>query len=88
MDLNRRLQRIADNKLFEWTAVGVIIASALLLGAKTFELDTRTQIALELIDLGITIFFVLEITLRFLATPDKKMFFRNGWNLFDTWSRG
>lgn len=84
MDLNQRLQRIAENRLFEWAAVSVIIASALLLGAKTFELQPSTQTVLEIIDWGITVFFVLEIGLRFIATPDKKRFFRNGWNTFDT----
>lgn len=84
MDLNQRLQRIAENKLFEWVAVSVIIASALLLGAKTFELSAATQTLLEIIDWGITVFFVLEIGLRFIATPDKRDFFRNGWNVFDT----
>lgn len=83
MDLNQRLQRIAENRLFEWTAVGVIIASALLLGAKTFELKPSTQTALSIIDWGITVFFVLEISLRFIAAPDKKKFFSNGWNVFD-----
>lgn len=84
MDLNRRLQRIADNRLFEWIAVSVIIFSALLLGAKTFELKPATLALLSIIDWGITLFFVLEIGLRFIATPDKKKFFSNGWNLFDT----
>lgn len=84
MDLNQRLQRIAENRLFEWTAVGVIIASALLLGAKTFELKPSTQSILSFIDWGITVFFVLEISLRFIATPEKKQFFSNGWNVFDT----
>ena len=84
MDLNQRLQRIAENRLFEWTAVSVIIASALLLGAKTFELKPATRTALGIIDWGITVFFVLEISLRFIATPDKKKFFSNGWNVFDT----
>ncbi len=84
MDLNQRLQSIAENRLFEWIAVSVIIASALLLGAKTFELTPATQTLLEIIDWGITVFFVIEISLRFIATPDKRKFFRNGWNVFDT----
>lgn len=84
MDLNQRLQSIAQNRLFEWTAVSVIIASALMLGAKTFELSPRTQGLLEVADWAITIFFVFEIGLRFLATPEKKRFFTNGWNVFDT----
>lgn len=84
MDLNQRLQSIAQNRLFEWTAVGVIIASALMLGAKTFELSPTTQRLLEIVDWGVTVFFVFEIGLRFLATPEKKRFFTNGWNVFDT----
>lgn len=84
MDLNQRLHNIAHNRLFEWTAVGVIIASALMLGAKTFELSATTQKLLEIVDWSITVFFVCEIGLRFIATPDKKRFFTNGWNVFDT----
>lgn len=84
MDLNLRLQRIAHNKFFEWTAVSVIIASALLLGVKTFELRPATRTLLGAVDWAITIFFVIEITLRFIAAQSKKQFFSNGWNLFDT----
>ncbi len=84
MKLEQRLHKIADNRVFEWTAVAVIIASALLLGAKTFELSLATQALLEAFDWFITVFFVCEIGLRFLAAPDKKRFFSNGWNLFDT----
>lgn len=82
--LNDRLHALANNPVFEWTAVSVIIASALLLGAKTFEISPATTLLLEWLDFGITVFFVLEIGLRFLAYPDKKHFFSDPWNLFDT----
>lgn len=82
--LNNRLQALANNRIFEWTAVAVIIASALLLGAKTFEISPATTQLLGWLDFGITVFFVLEISLRFLACPDKKRFFADPWNLFDT----
>ena len=36
------------------------------------------------LDLGVTIFFVIELTVRFLAFPNKKTFFKSGWNIFDT----
>ena len=84
MDLNQRLQSVANNRLFEWTAVSVIVISALLLGAKTFELSLPTQALLEFLDWAITVFFVCEIGLRFIATPEKKKFFSDGWNVFDT----
>ena len=82
--LNDRLHALATNRIFEWTAVCVIIASALLLGAKTFEISPATTRILGWLDFGITVFFVLEIGLRFLACPDKKHFFSDPWNLFDT----
>lgn len=84
MDLNHRLKRIADNSIFEWTAVSVIIVSAILLGAKTFELKPGTRALLGAFDWAITIFFVFEIALRYIASPSKTDFFRNGWNVFDT----
>ena len=82
--LYNRLHTLANNKIFEWAAVSVIIASALLLGAKTFEISPATTQLLEWLDFGITVFFVLEISVRFLACPDKKRFFADPWNLFDT----
>ncbi len=82
--LNQRLHALANNSVFEWTAVSVIIASALLLGAKTFEISPQATQLLTWLDWGITVFFVLEISLRFLACEDKKRFFANPWNLFDT----
>lgn len=82
--LNQRLHALANNRLFEWTAVTVIIASALLLGAKTFEISPATERLLEWLDFGITVFFVLEIGVRFLACQEKRRFFADPWNLFDT----
>ena len=35
-------------------------------------------------DYSITIFFVVEITIRFIGEPKKSKFFKNGWNIFDT----
>jgi voltage-gated sodium channel len=37
-----------------------------------------------LLDWAITFFFLAEITVRFLGEPNKKRFFFNGWNVFDT----
>jgi len=82
--LETRLHALANNSVFEWTAVSVIIASALLLGAKTFEISPTTTQILNWLDWGITVFFVLEISVRFFACSDKKRFFADPWNLFDT----
>lgn len=78
------LTRIHDNKVFEWTVVSVIILSALLIGARTYQLPDYLTTALLFADWGITVFFLLEISVRFMAAENKKRFFHNGWNVFDT----
>ncbi len=82
--MQHALTRIHDNKVFEWTVVTVIILSALLIGAKTYELPGYMETALRIADWSITVFFLLEISVRFLAAENKKGFFKNGWNVFDT----
>ena len=77
-------ERVRSNKAFELFVVSVIIASALLVGVKTYELPSTTQRLLGWLDAMITILFVVEIGIRFVAEPNKRAFFRNAWNLFDT----
>ena len=80
----RRLKKIDSSKLFQGAVIAVILLSALLIGAKTHNLSVNTVAILALLDLGVTIFFVLEIVIRYLAYPNKKQFFHSGWNIFDT----
>ncbi len=78
------LQKIHDNKIFEWSVVTVIILSALLIGAKTYHLPPTVIAILTYADIAVTLFFLLEISIRFIASDDKKNFFKSGWNIFDT----
>lgn len=80
----RRLKIIDSSKLFQGVVIAVILLSALLIGAKTHNLSASAMAVLTLLDLCITIFFVIEITIRFFAHQNKKQFFRSGWNIFDT----
>ena len=82
--LQQRFIAIRSNKLFESIVVAVIIASALLVGAKTYEMPPTIQSVTLLLDWFISAFFLLEITIRFIAEPNKKYFFRDFWNVFDT----
>ncbi|MDJ0777775.1 MAG: ion transporter [Gammaproteobacteria bacterium] len=82
--IQQNFERIRSNKAFELFVVTVIITSALLVGAKTYELAPGSRSIIVWLDMLITVVFVAEITIRFIAEPDKKAFFRNGWNLFDT----
>ena len=51
------LHKLHSNKIFEWTVVSVIILSALLIGAKTYELPEYATTALMIADWSITAFF-------------------------------
>jgi voltage-gated sodium channel len=86
--LSSRLQshfdRIRSNKLFELFVVSVILLSALVIGAKTYSMPPELISFIGFLDIGITIFFLIEISIRFAGDPNKRRFFFNGWNVFDT----
>ena len=62
----------------------VIIASGLTVGAKTYNISPVVISFLEVVDVAITIIFLIEISIRFLAMHPKRHFFKSGWNVFDT----
>jgi len=82
--IQQNFDRIRSNKVFELFVVTVIISSALLVGAKTYELAPASRSFIIWLDMLITVIFVAEITIRFIAEPNKRAFFKNGWNVFDT----
>ena len=82
--LQASFEHLRSRKSFELFVVAVIIASALLVGVKTYDIPTASQRILSWLDVLITVFFLVEIGIRFIAEPHKPAFFRNPWNLFDT----
>lgn len=80
----RQLRRIDNSKVFQGIVIAVILLSALLIGAKTHNLSPNAVAVLLLMDVAVTAFFAIEITIRYLACPQKKSFFKSGWNIFDT----
>jgi len=82
--LQASFERLRNRKSFELFVVSVIIASALLVGVKTYELPTTSQRILGWLDILITIIFLTEISIRFIAETHKRYFFHNPWNVFDT----
>jgi len=78
------LNRFKNNKIFELSVVAVIIISALEIGAKTFELTDNAVSITDILDIFITVFFLFELTIRFITEENKKDFFKHGWNIFDT----
>jgi voltage-gated sodium channel len=79
-----RLEKINDSRLFQTVIVLVIIISALSIGAKTHNLSSNFIELLAIADIAITLFFVVEISIRYLAVGNFKTFFKSGWNIFDT----
>lgn len=80
----RRLKKIDSSAVFQWIVITVIVVSALLIGAKTHDLPPQAISFISFLDNAVTVFFVVEIVIRFLAFRDKKSFFKSGWNIFDT----
>jgi len=76
--------KIRENSFFQAFVIGVIIFSALLVGSTTYDVDPQFSIILSYLDYAVTIFFVLELSIRFLGEEKKSEFLKDGWNLFDT----
>ena len=58
--------RIRSNKVFETFIILIIITSALLVGVKTYSVPPWVLTAIYVLDLAITLIFIVEITIRFL----------------------
>ena len=84
MTWQSRFEQITGNRLFEFFIIFVIMTSALTVGVKTYNISPFWLQLLEAADTGITVIFVIELSIRFMATHPHSHFFRNGWNIFDT----
>ncbi len=81
--LRDRLEQLKANKWFESFVIFIIVVSALLIGARTYEETSRYASILRWLDLGITLFFLLEISIRIAAEKRTRDFFKGAWNIFD-----
>lgn len=78
-----RFEALRSNKFFEGAVIAIIVISALVIGAKTYEETSRFEEWLAYLDTAVTIFFLVEILIRMAAEPSLRSFFRRGWNVFD-----
>ena len=76
--------KVKEHKIFQSIVIIAIILSAFLVGASTFRINSTLISIFWFVDILITLFFIIEIIIRFIAEPNKKSFLKNGWNLFDT----
>jgi len=79
-----RLAAVEKSTVFQAAVIFIIVLSALAIGAKTYDLPPFAVQTLGFLDIGITVFFLVELLLRFVVCERKRDFFKNGWNLFDT----
>ncbi len=79
-----KFQTIHQNKFFEFFVIFIIIFSALVVGIKTYSMPPAMLQVISVLDWLITIIFIIEISIRFISEENKKDFFKNGWNVFDT----
>ena len=78
------LFKLNSSRIFQFSVISIIILNAVTLGISTYELNSILKNTIQILDYGITVFFVIEILIRFISEPKKLNFFKNGWNIFDT----
>ncbi len=78
------LFKINSSRIFQFIVISIIVLNAITLGVSTYELNTYLKNTIQILDYIITIFFCVEISIRFIGEPKKIDFFQNGWNIFDT----
>lgn len=81
--LKEQLFNLHQNKLFEFMVISIIVFSALITGAKTYNIGSTTADVVAWLDMFITVFFLVEILIRLASEPQFFNFFRKGWNVFD-----
>ncbi|WP_434931184.1 ion transporter [Shewanella sp. HL-SH5] len=82
--IQNKLKIIDRSKTFQGFVIFVIVVSALSIGAHTYHLLQWLESSLWVLDIGITVFFLFELIIRYLASDGVKSFFSKGWNIFDT----
>src|SRR3712207_642081 len=77
----RACANLADSTAFNLAIFGVILANAVVLGAETYDEDSATLDALDVVFLTI---FVGELAIRIVGHGRRPQdFLRSGWNIFD-----
>ncbi|WP_440931843.1 ion transporter [Candidatus Pelagibacter sp.] len=82
--MNGALYKIKESRIFQFVVISIIILNAITIGVNTYDLSDLTKKLINYLDYSITVFFVIEIVIRFIGEPNKKDFFKSGWNIFDS----
>ena len=82
--MNKYLTKIKDHSLFQISVTTVILFSSLMVGISTYDFEGTFVRVLVISDIFVTVFFVIEISIRFFSEKNKLNFFKDGWNIFDS----
>ena len=82
--MSKLLYNLKESKIFQFIVISIIILNAITIGANTYDLSQFVRQVINYLDYTITVFFVIEIIIRFIGEPKKLNFFKSGWNVFDT----
>ncbi|WP_440930633.1 ion transporter [Candidatus Pelagibacter sp.] len=82
--MNGALYKIKESRIFQFVVISIIILNAITIGVNTYDLSDLSKKLINYLDYSITVFFVIEIIIRFIGEPNKKDFFKSGWNIFDS----
>ena len=82
--MNRHFFNLKESPLFQYLVISIIIFNAFTIGINTYELGEFTRGVISILDYSITVFFVIELLIRFIGEPKKINFLKSGWNIFDT----
>ena len=82
--MNKFLFKLKEGKIFQFVVILIIILNAITIGVTTYDVSEFTKQVINYLDYSITVFFVIEIIIRFVGEPKKLDFFKSGWNIFDT----
>ena len=82
--MNKLLYNLKESKIFQFIVISIIILNAITIGVNTYDLSKFTRQGINYLDYSITIFFIIEILIRFIGEHKKLNFFKSGWNIFDT----
>ena len=81
--LRAHFMALRNNKVFEMVVIAIIVLSALVIGAETYDIDPKWLTALHAFDTAVTLFFLVELLIRMMAETRLRDFFKEGWNVFD-----
>ena len=82
--MSKYLYNLKESRIFQFVVISIIILNAITIGVNTYDLNELTKQAINYLDYSITIFFVIEISIRFFGEEKKINFFKDGWNIFDS----